>query len=248
MNNYNFCDFNKFNDYVKIFDEYNSEYKKTNHSHNLLNITHKKLRRLDIRFRLTLGYEVKFNNQISKTKHELTNRTYILIYKINDLWFVYEVFYKTANDFNILNFDGDKSKIIESLGNHILESTNITRIIEEFNNKLYNYYNNTSRKQDFDNFIRSLNPNEKNNKYNYLTKKFKAKQNMEIKDIINLVYGNRNNFVHTDSLGITALTGVKNYRTKIKIYEFSYEVLVNILYECLTYLLRLQTERIKSRQ
>ena len=112
MQNYNFLDLDKFNDYIKIFNEYNYEYNKKNHSLNYLNSIHKKLRRLDIRFRLTLGFQVNFDNKISRTRHELTNKTYILIYKINDLWFVYEVFYKTVHDFNILNFDGVRSKII----------------------------------------------------------------------------------------------------------------------------------------
>lgn len=233
-----------FNKYKDIFKEYGSEFNNKVIKGESLRSFHKKLKRFDIRFRLSLGLEINFNTEISKTNHELTHQTYVLIYKTNDLWFLYEVFYKLAGDLNILTLI-KKGKIIESFSSELLNCTNINNLNNKFNENLYKYFENEKRRKDLINFINSLNKDNEN-KYGYLIEKFDKRTAFSIEDIMTLVYRNRNNFVHTDSMGMTALTGVENYRTKIKILQYSYDYLLGSLYECINFIIVKQIEKIRT--
>jgi hypothetical protein len=232
----------RFPEYKKSLDHYGSVYSGINIDKDELKMIHRQIKRFDIRFRLSMGLEINFNNKYSRTRNRLTNDTYIMIYKTNDLWFLYEVFKSLSKKFNIINY---RSNVyINNFNRNILGKTNINLYIESFNAKMYKYFNNERRSDDFIKFLESLERNSNTDIVEPLINKFKKRELFKIIDIQNIIYRNRNNFVHTDSLGMTALTGVNNYRTKIKILEFSYEALINILFECTIHILNVQKEKL----
>ncbi len=240
----------RFQEYKKSLDDYGRIYSKINIDKDELKMIHRQLKRFDIRFRLSMGLEINFNNEYSRTRNRLTNSTYIMIYKTNDLWFLYEVFKSLSESYKIINY---KSILyINNFNRNILSKTKINFYLENFNARMYKYFSKERRSDDFIKYLRSLeimNDSERSNNKDIvelLINKFKEKEQFKIIDIQYIIYRNRNNFVHTDSLGMTAFTGVNNYRTKIKILEFSYDALINILFECIIYILNVQKEKIQK--
>lgn len=230
----------RFPEYKKSLDAYGRVYSKINTDKDEIKKIHRQIKRFDIRFRLSMGLEINFNNEYSKTRNILTKDTYIMIYKTNDLWFLYEVFYKLADNFYMIKYNNEeKRKIIHSFTDDLIDNSRVQEIINNYNITLYNYFHKDIRRNDLILFLRSLNNIQIINKIN-------INEFLSIEDIQKMVYGNRNNFVHTNSLGMTALTGVTNYRTKIKILEFSYDTLINILFECTIYILNFQREKLQK--
>ena len=122
----------RFPEYKKSLDDYAKVYSKININNNELKMIHRQIKRFDIRFRLSMGLEINFNNEYSRTRDRLTNDTYIMIYKTNDLWSLYEVFYKLVDEFKIINFNHSRRRIIDSFSTDLFDNSKVQEIINNY--------------------------------------------------------------------------------------------------------------------
>ena len=172
----------------------------------------KLLRLFDIRLRLALSLKIGFDNTISYTKTETTRKTYNLILRLNDLWFAYEGLYKLCSKKSYLKSNPTKSDpfTVEKITELLLDEK-----VTNFGNYLSNIYENSRTKTDFINYIQYLIDNStgvtQQRLLNRLKNKVPHEENPEFNEILSLIYGMRNMYVHNTD---TAKSGVKQYNTK----------------------------------
>lgn len=175
----------------------------------------KPLRLLDIRLRLALSLQIGFDNTISYTKTKTTRKIYSLILKLNDVWFAYEGLYKICLEKNYLRRNHTKSdpftseKVTELL---------LDDIVGRFGTYLKRNLNeNTRLRNDFTNYLTYLKIHSEGKTQPRLLEGFKKKieddQLPEFNQILSLIYGIRNMYVHNTD---TAKSGVRQYKTKIE--------------------------------
>lgn len=191
----------------------------------------KSLRLFDIRFRLALSLQIRFDSTISYTKTETTRKTYNLILRLNDIWFAYEGLYKLCSDNSYLKSNPTKSDpfTVESVTEFMLDDK-----VENFGNYLnIEIYQNTRLKNDFLNYIQYLKDNSLGRIQSKLLESFRTKVNNnrspKFNEILSVIYGMRIMYVHNAD---TAKSGVSRYKTKIEILkncnDFLTLVLLNI--------------------
>lgn len=174
----------------------------------------KSLRLFDIRLRLALSLQIGFDNSISYTKTETTRKTYNLILRLNDLWFAYEGLYKLCSENSYLKSSSTKSDpfTVEKITELLLDEK-VTNFGEYLNE---NIYQNTRIKNDFINYLQYLIDNSTGTTQLRLLNSFKNKstndERPKFNEILSLIYGMRNMYVHNTD---TAKSGVNQYKTKI---------------------------------
>ena len=176
------------------------------------------LRLFDIRFRLALSLQVGFDSSISYTNTETTRKTYSLIVRLNDLWFAFEGLYKLCAEVSYLKINPTKS---DPFSIEKVTALNLDNKVTEFGDYLNeNIYQNSRLKADFINYLQYLNDNSEGRTQPRLLDSFKVKATNnkypKFNEILSLVYGMRNMYVHKTD---TAKSGVSRYKTKIELLK-----------------------------
>lgn len=172
------------------------------------------LRLFDIRFRLALSLQIGFDTTISYTRTETTRKTYSLIIRLNDLWFAFEGLYKLCSEMSYLKVNPTKS---DPFTIERVTALNLDDKVTFFGNYLAEkIFQNPRIKDDFINYLLYLQNNSVGITQQRLLNSFNLKvQNNEypkFNEILSLIYGIRNMYVHNTDI---AKSGVSMYKTKI---------------------------------
>lgn len=191
----------------------------------------------DIKLRMAFAIEnISLNDQIMRRKYGDLKLCHLMLYKIADLWFAYDSFFKLHNT---LGFTPIQSKIIWLNQETHLQFSNlmgITNALFRTNTQLKLHFNNSQKRKNLKNYLKYCRNNSEKSQKNRLNN-FIDKINIETalpdfneSEILTVTYSIRNNFVHNGETTVT--TPELNYYEKkdlvIVLYEFLTMVILSI--------------------
>jgi hypothetical protein len=175
------------------------------------------IRLFDIRFRLALSIQISFDHTISYTKTESTRKTYKLILALNDLWFAYEGLYKVCSEKGFSKSNPTKSDPFTS--EKVTDLSLDSRVVE-FGAYLKNTVcQNDRSKEDAIGYLSYLGKHSFKKVQGHLNRfenNVRKEKAPEFNQIMSLIYGMRNMYVHNTD---TAKSGVRQYKTKIELLK-----------------------------
>lgn len=189
----------------------------------------RELRLLRVRLKLVVGLKISFNPEYALVKNERTAKAYIEIIKCNEAWFTYEALIKLCALFDwkktsikspVDIFDAETFELFEMF--EILSAFNAT-----FNDEIYA----TDKiAKDIEGYLAYMEHEIDSNSLKAILigvkNKITLKQPLLHKDILAIIYGTRNIFVHK---GESAKAGTKNYKNKILLLRIVYDYMILFL-------------------
>lgn len=189
------------------------------------------IRKFDVRIRLVLGMEIKFNKDFAYTKTPDIETIYQLSLKLNEAWFAYESLLNVCEELQLVKYKtkGQQKTLVKT---DPFESTQISildlpKIIHFFNNYLREQlFNKSKSHEDLLNYLHYLMAHSSTGMSKALKKCLKCLQYKKIlnfQEVLTIIYAIRNLYVHN---GDAAKSGVKYYHTKLTLLCNAYDFLV----------------------
>lgn len=227
----------KLKEYEEAYNKY-SKLKENNIS-NELNL-------YNLRFRLAWDIVFDFKNNIfTYITEDIIRETYKRQLKLNELWFAYEALIKIAETDGLTNKKAGKS---EAFSLSTIDTFNISNLIKSFNNGLVELIEDEKKdfeKDDLDHYFNHLLLNAKGAQEKNIEstkEKISKKDDLNYIEIISIIYGIRNNYVHN---GDTAKAGVNNYSTKINLFDLLIDKFTHVILDISIVILNKRINKIK---
>lgn len=152
------------------------------------------------------------------------------LYKMTDLWFAYEAFFKFYQKVNGNNINSTVVWL-DYTSNHIFKSNTILNALSNVNLELNQKFNSQTDKINFKKYIQHCINFAQNGQKNRLTSLINNfGQDLSVKDILTITYSIRNNYVHNGETTITN-AGLENLNfhfdetQKLKLVKICYNFL-----------------------
>ncbi|WP_033408740.1 hypothetical protein [Psychroflexus tropicus] len=180
------------------------------------------LRLFNIRLRLALDIQIDFKGEISLTKTAQVRETYVKIIKLMEMWNAYEALFHYAKDIGkYANPKANKAKIYSQT--LLKEIGSLTVLKQATDNLKNNYANKAGFKEDFDQYIKRIENDDRIKKTltddSVSMKKYlNSQESISGIEILSLIYAERNMYYHN---GETAKMGMRysNRKLLIDIYR-----------------------------
>jgi hypothetical protein len=147
--------------------------------------------------------QIELDYEFLREKMDDMKELHKFLYKLTDLWFAYEAFFKFYQKVNGSNIN---STIVwlDHTSNQIFKSNTILNALSNVNLKLNQEFNSQTDKTNFKKYIQHcINFAQNGQKGRLISIVNNFGQDLSIKDILTLTYSIRNNYVHNGETTIT---------------------------------------------
>jgi|GEM_PF-3066361 len=205
----------------------------------------------NVRFRLTLGKRIQFDDSYSYTKTKNVKDTYRLLMRLNDAWFAYEALLALCEQEGKVKLYKRKNKSYmakpESFDSSHIQMFKLLPPVVHFNKQMAAYFfNKLKRMADLERLLQHLEDRTKGNT-NRLVEQAKSRiqqvQQFDLKHILAIIYSIRNLYVHQ---GDAARSGVKNYTTKLALLKMAYDFLILLITKVGTRVMNDKTKKLSK--
>jgi hypothetical protein len=223
-----------YHDYMSVFDNVESSILNLDDDNDIVNLLgfQKELIKFDAKLRLGLAIrEIELDENYVRRKFGELRECHLMFYKLADIWFSYDTFFKFHDLTFDVNLSGRKIVWLNDTTNVDYSSyRQIQAALIRANNELKQYFNNRVKRQSLKEYIIYCAQNAKNGQQTRLNRIVERIDiSVELPDLINtdfltLTYAIRCNFVHNGE--ITIYPETFSYVLKNNLLKILYKYLV----------------------
>lgn len=206
-------------DFKNMYEEYNTVFDKVEYI--ILNLDcdediHKiqvfksELLKFDAKLRLGMGiFNIDLDYNFVREKYGQLKECHLMYYKLIDIWFAYETFFKIFElTFNIKLHNKKITWLIDEKYTHYSNNSYIKKALLSANEELKSVFHNRKKKQIFKDYLFYCLNNSKGKSRDCLNKIYESIEENEVlpffqsADVLTMTYAMRNNFVHNGEITI----------------------------------------------
>jgi hypothetical protein len=183
----------------------------------------------DIKLRMAFAIsDISLNEQMMRRKYGDLKLCHLMLYKLADLWFAYEAFFKL---YKFINSKEIQSKIIwlnQNTNSEYQQIQNIVVSLTRLNNELKQKFDTNAKREHLKNYLtycRNNSQGGQSNRLQNIIDKIQTESDLPVfseSEILTITYSIRNNFAHNGETTVT--TPELSYSEKkdlaIILYEF----------------------------
>lgn len=183
----------------------------------------------DVKLRMAFAIsDISLNEQMMRRKYGDLKLCHLMLYKLADLWFAYEAFFKL---YKFLNSKEIQSKIIwlnHNTNSEYQQLQNIVGSLTRANNELKQKFGNNAKREHLRNYLiycRNNSLGGQSNRLQNIIDKIETESNLpdfSESEILTITYSIRNNFVHNGETTVTTPELIYSEKKDLAIilYEF----------------------------